>query len=283
MSTEKTTTTKSIASWSQFPEYKKFWDAFVDVFWGEGGKTPYHGMITADQEYLKDAYMKNYNKLTELESNYLSTMSEANRAYERGVKEGNIDVRLGGQHLMNLTPRRTQEMLGELRKQDIELAKAGVGIGGMQAARNIDAASKLSPYTADRAYMESLAKIGSQGQQARTSGGETVTEGPGLGILAQGLGLGSAAMDIYKGGAESGLWGNLASGAGKLFGGSSSEESKEGGESGGGGNFLDTIGKIGGGALDTIGNIGGSIWDTAGDVWDTAGDWGNKFWNFLTG
>lgn len=267
------TTTHKPADWSSFPEYQDFWNAFVDIFWGEGGNTSYHDMIMADQAYLKDSYMKNYDKLNLIENTYLKERKEADLAYEQGMDDAEIEIRFGGQKMFNMTPRPVKERLSDTREHAKELSGETMSIGGLQSARDIDMATKFTPHGTDIAYMNSLAGYGNQGQAMRGQAGTTTQKGPDGGFMETGLELAGTGLDLYKQGAGAGLWGNPSA---KPTSSASSSASKPGSS------LMDTLGDIGSAGLD----LGGDAWDAAtdfgSDAWDLATDWGTDFWDWLT-
>ena len=56
MSKVEATQAQSPASWEDYPDYKEFWDAYIDIFWGNGGNTSFHQMLLQDEEWLKEVY-----------------------------------------------------------------------------------------------------------------------------------------------------------------------------------------------------------------------------------
>jgi hypothetical protein len=193
--------TSKPGAWSDFPDFERFWNAYVDMFWGDGGSTPYHDMLTADMEWLKSAYMANHEVLQQLEAKFIQSINQAQGSYETNIEASRIPISLNGKLLANVAPpgeQRTQEGLRNSRLQTAGLThatKAGA------AQRLLEGQQQFTPYAADKQFLQTLQQQGMQGQSARAGLPiqETTGKIPGpstMSQLYQGVQVGSGALDL---------------------------------------------------------------------------------------
>jgi hypothetical protein len=165
MGKAESTTEHGIAPWDQIPDMKQFWDAYVEMFWGTGGGTPYHDMLVANQDWLREAYLANHEVLTAAEQQYVNATKETVQQYETGIEESRVPVSLGGKTFMRAVPAREQSVQGDLLK-----VRQGALDKGL---------------------------VASSGQAARQLG---MLPEPGAGsVLADALGVGLGVLDLFEG------------------------------------------------------------------------------------
>ena len=190
MSSAKETSSKKAAPWSDFPEYKEFWDGYIDLFWGKGGTTPYSDMLAQDIEWLKEAYLKNNESMTQLESNYI-----------RELEGGQIGLRFGGGPALNILP-----------KSSKHIAEQRLGVGRDQGARILDYAGKFTPNRTQMELMNKLKGLGAEGQNLRmglpteTKKGSLKQDTDVIGTIGDVAKLGSDVSKIWSAGERTGLW-----------------------------------------------------------------------------
>ena len=197
----KETTSSKPGAWSDFPDLEKFWGAYIDMFWGAGGTTPYHDMLTADMEWLKSAYMANDEIMKQLEASFTGSVKQAQGSYETNVEASRIPVSVNGQVLGNVAPpgeQRTQEGLRSSRLQTAGLLHA-TEVGA--AERLLEQQKQFTPFAADKQFLQSVQQQGMQGQTARgahpTQNMSASIPGPGLGNqVLQGLKVGTGALNL---------------------------------------------------------------------------------------
>jgi hypothetical protein len=158
------TTEKQPGAWDE--EWKKFWDAFCDIYWGKGGNTAYHTMLLEDEEWLRNAYLQNNEALTQMEQQYVRSLSDTSRQFEQGMQQGTITMG-GGNQQMSFVPGATQRSLESLKTNRNEVATARLAAGQDQANRIMDYAQNMPPNTANTAYLQNLANVAMTGQQTR--------------------------------------------------------------------------------------------------------------------
>lgn len=194
--TTRGTTSETAAPWSDFPEYEKMWEAFVDLFWGNGGDTSFHDMLEEDIEWLKKAYLQNNESLTRLESNYINELEGSQ-----------IPLRFGGGPTLNLLPKSSKFIAGER-----------LDVGKDQAKRITDYAEDFTPNRANREYMEYLKSLGTEGQNLRMglpTTTEEIDEDTGFwetlgSVVDTGTG-------VYNLGDRFDLWDSIGEGIGSLW------------------------------------------------------------------
>lgn len=177
MGKAKATQIRKPADWSEYPEYKKFWDAYNDIFWGKGGNTSYHNMLLEDEAWLRDVYLQNNANLTQLEQSYIKNISDTMGRYEEGMKGGTISVGLGNGPRTSFVPRATQRSLDARREAQLLNAYEKFATGKDQAARIKEYGEKFTPNLANISYMKVLQERGEEGQSLRTGMPITKTTG----------------------------------------------------------------------------------------------------------
>jgi hypothetical protein len=175
MSDARATETKTPASWEQYPEYKKFWDAYIDIFWGEGGNTSYHQMLLEDQEWLRDVYLQNNTNLTNLEKSYINEVSGATGDYISGMEKSKIGVRGPGPR-MEVVPPRVSQNMQDIRDARLKESSIKYLAGQEQAGRIKEYGEKFTPNAADMQYLTALKGLADEGQALRTGASTTTSE-----------------------------------------------------------------------------------------------------------
>lgn len=197
----KQTTSSKPGSWSDFPDLEKFWAAYVDIFWGNGGATPYHDMLMADMEWLKSAYMANDEMMKQLEASFMNSVKQAQGSYESNIEASRIPISVNGRVLGNVAPpgeQRTQEGLRGSRLQTAGLLHA---TQAGSAERLLEQQKQFTPFAADKQFLQTLQQQGMQGQVARGAQPTQVSSasipGPGLGTqITQGLSIAKGTLDL---------------------------------------------------------------------------------------
>ena len=157
-------------SWESYPGLKEFWDAFVDLFWGKGGTTPYWDMLKADEDWLRKAYMANNDLLEQMERKYLSRSNIATQQYERGLESAKIPIRSGGSRsLGSIVPTSEQQVQKNLFAARMGQNERELGIGKTQTERRLALATRFTPYKTQRKYIEQLGQAGMKGQTLRSA------------------------------------------------------------------------------------------------------------------
>ena len=199
----KTTVSHKPAKWKDFPDYKKFWDSFVDMFWGKNGGNSFQDMLTQDTTYLKDLYMKNNAAMDKLEGQFGQGVDSASNNYANDLKNNTVDVRTGGRHLFSFVPNSTLRTENAKKKNALDDLSAQLGIGSEKLKRALATGLAFTPNKTNMAYLNMLAQLGQQGQGYRTSLSSTKETGklPGSSILSSmgnALGLASKGYSLWK-------------------------------------------------------------------------------------
>ena len=243
MSDKMKQTTRQTISWNEFPDMAHFWDAYIDMFWGNGGQTSYHDMLLSDENYLKQAYYANNELLTGLEQQYIGSTKTAQGQYEKGIEQSRVPISLGtSKPLMNRVPGGESDVQSNLLKSKLNVADKALMAGTGQATRQLNIAEKFAPHRVDMQYLKELERKGMQGQTMRT----------GLPLVEQ-----TAKIP------ERGIADSISSWVGI------------------GGGALDLIGSIGKINQKYPDVWDGSV-ELGRDLWKDIGGWSSNFWGWLT-
>ena len=186
------------AKWRDFPDYKKFWDSFVDMFWGKNGGNSFQNMLTQDTAYLKNLYLKNNAAMDKIERQFGQGVDSTSNNYANDLKNNTVDVRTGGRHLFSFVPNSTLRTENAKKKNALDDLSAQLGIGSEKLKRALATGLAFTPNKTNMAYLNMLAQLGREGQGYRMSLSTTQEKGkvPQLGTMA---GLGNALNLTSKG------------------------------------------------------------------------------------
>lgn len=187
-------TTQKPASWKYFPGYKKFWDNYVSMFWGDSMNNSYQEMLRQDLDWLKKSYLTDDKNLTAIENKYKEGNSNADADYEREINQGTIPISFGGGPVIKYIPNSVRYSAEQKRKNRADTRDKAYDIGKNEAARKLEIGTNFTPNLASREYMRYLRGIGSEGQATRMGLSEkeekAKTKGSGtMGKVSTGLGI----------------------------------------------------------------------------------------------
>jgi len=178
MSSASSTEVKKPASWEDFPDYQNFWEAYLDIFWGAGGSTPYHEMLLQDEEWLKEVYLQNNSNLTQLEQSYINSVSGSTDEYLRGMDKQTLKITApGGGASTSFVPSSAQRSLDARQKAQLLDSYEKYTAGQNQAGRIKEMGEKFTPNAANISFMEALRGEGEKGQALRAGMPITTSEG----------------------------------------------------------------------------------------------------------
>ena len=190
------------AKWKYFPDYKKFWDSFVDMFWGKNGGNSFQDMLTQDTAYLKDLYIKNNAAMDKIEEQFGQGVDSASNNYANDLKNNTVDVRTGGRHLFSFVPNSTLRTENAKKKNALDDLSAQLGIGNEKLKRALASGLMFTPNKTNMAYLNMLGQLGQQGQADRMALASTKQTGelPGTSMmssLGNALGLASQGYSLW--------------------------------------------------------------------------------------
>ena len=199
----KVTQSHKPAKWKYFPDYKKFWDSFVDMFWGKNGGNSFQDMLTQDTAYLKDLYMKNNAAMDKVEGQFGQGVDSASNNYANDLKNNTVDVRTGGHHLFSFVPNSTLRTENAKKKNALDDLSARLGIGSEKLKRALATGLMFTPNKTNMAYLNMLGQLGQQGQADRMALASTKQTGelPGTSMmssLGDALNLTSKGYSLWK-------------------------------------------------------------------------------------
>ena len=245
------------AKWKDFPDYKKFWDSFVDMFWGINRGKSFQDMLVQDTAYLKDLYLKNNAAMNKLEEKFGQGVDTASNNYANDLRNNTVDVRTGGKHLFNFVPNSTLRTENAKKKNALDDLSARLGVGSEKLKRALATGLMFTPNKTNMAYLNMLAQLGREGQGYRMSLSTTNEKGrvPEIGTMA---GLGNALSLASKGYS---LWSDMGKPGSGLFD-STTPDTTGGAELGAGAAGVSELGSGAGagiGAEETLGGGYGAI------------------------
>lgn len=211
------TTTHKPLKWKYLPDYKKFWDAFIDLFWGTNNKSSYHDMLSQDIDFLKSLYQKNDIATSEIEKRFGAEYQSASNEFAKDLANNKVDVMSGGRKLFSFVPQSTLRTAAAKESNAVGAAGVKLGIGTKRLERELQHKSIFTPNLTGLQYLTMLGKIGGEGQKYRMALASSTEKGkvPALGMmpmLGDALNLASTGHSVYDEffpNGISGAWGKM--------------------------------------------------------------------------